>query len=590
VQLIGATIQRVRKRAGGQGGFTMITTILMLFVVGLASVAAIAAANGDIRLTRYDQDGKEANAAAEAGINDYFAHLQQDPDYWTRCAGEDPTKPLAADNDKTGVNQPQDRGLSGLPARRWRDVSGANSQYSIELIPADPAQGKKCDTADPVGSMIDDDGNFTIRSTGRIKGISSTNNYKAVVATFRRTGFLDFIYFTDLENQDPTYLTLNFDDVATRETTSNGTPTGGPDLATWAGDKCEHHWWGTQPSGEGRAEMPAWHGQYQDGSGNWVTSTGFDLTTAFVCGEITFASDDQVNGPFHSNDDILVSGTPDFGRTTNKDRVEVANVASSDQGWRGYGASPVFHTPTGKLTTLANSLDLPPSNATIKAEALSGYLYTGPTTITLNGTANTMNVTTNGTTTNNVPVPSNGVIYVKNSACTYGYKPTDTTSIDPGCGVVKVSGTYNKDLTIAAEDDVIVTDNLKRDPSTNAVLGLVAQNFVRVWHPVDRDQSGCPNTGTLGSIQIDAAILSLKHSFTVDNFSCGVPLGTLTVNGAIAQKHRGIVGTGGSSITHGYIKNYNYDDRLRSRSPPFFLDPVQAAWRILRANDQSGAK
>ena len=29
-----------------------------------------------------------------------------------------------------------------------------------------------------------------------------------------------------------------------------------------------------------------------------------------------------------------------------------------------------------------------------------------------------------------------------------------------------------------------------------------------------------------------------------------------------------------------------YDDRLKYRSPPFFLDPVQAAWKINRSNEQ----
>jgi hypothetical protein len=36
----------------------------------------------------------------------------------------------------------------------------------------------------------------------------------------------------------------------------------------------------------------------------------------------------------------------------------------------------------------------------------------------------------------------------------------------------------------------------------------------------------------------------------------------------------------------GYTKDYNYDKRLRYRSPPFFLDPISAAWRIIRANEQ----
>lgn len=593
-----AVEDRKRSRLRAQEGFTMITTILTLFVLMILSAAAIAAANGDIHLTRYDQDDKEAYAAAEAGINDYLAHLQNDPDYWTRCAGEDATKALGAGN---AVNQPQDRALTGLPARKWRPVPNANSRYSIELIPADAGNGKKCDTTDPAGSMIDDDGNFHIRATGNVTG---TNNTKTVVATLRRSGFLDYLYFTDFENRDPTYLSLDpfFGGLETQATDSSGRATGGPDLATWAADKCNRHWWGTQSGGtdQGRSEFPIWHGQFDYG-GSFQPSGGLDLKTdgngtyagiqlPNPCGEITFGSDDKVNGPFHSNDDILVSGTPDFGRTTNKDRVEVANISGSDKGWRYDTASPIFHTPSGNLATRADSLDLPPTNGAIKSQAKTGYLFTGPTTITLTGA--TMTVTNNNSTTPGVALPSNGVIYVQNSACTYGFKPQDTENVDPGCGQVRVQGSYSKDLTISAEDDVIVNDNLTRASGSNAVLGLIANNFVRVAHPVNPRQSDgtCTNAGPLRSVQIDAAILSLKHSFTVDNYDCGAPLGTLTVNGVIAQNHRGIVGVGGSSISHGYIKSYNYDDRLKYRSPPYFLDPVQAAWRVLRENDQSGTR
>ena len=83
--------------------------------------------------------------------------------------------------------------------------------------------------------------------------------------------------------------------------------------------------------------------------------------------------------------------------------------------------------------------------------------------------------------------------------------------------------------------------------STSTVLGgLIANNFVRVYHPVNNwNTSGtdCDNNGGPGNIQIDAAILALNHSFIVDNWYCGNPLGTLHVNGAIAQKFRGPVGT-----------------------------------------------
>ena len=111
-------------------------------------------------------------------------------------------------------------------------------------------------------------------------------------------------------------------------------------------------------------------------------------------------------------------------------------------------------------------------------------------------------------------------------------------------------------------------------------MGLIANNFVRVYHQVNRDSDGNCNgnystrPSEMGNVTIEAAILSLRHSFMVDNYDCGNDLGTLTVTGAIAQKYRGPVGTGsGGSVDTGYLKNYTYDDRLRYRSPPFFLQP-----------------
>lgn len=131
--------------------------------------------------------------------------------------------------------------------------------------------------------------------------------------------------------------------------------------------------------------------------------------------------------------------------------------------------------------------------------------------------------------------------------------------------------------------------------SGDVLLGLIANEFIRIYHPVTRDPNDptkCNNApGTMNNVEVDAAILSLNHSFTVDNYYCGAPLGTLTVNGTIGQKFRGPVGRGGGSgKVNGYTKDYNYDDRLRFRAPPHFLDPVQAAWRIQRYTEQVPAR
>jgi hypothetical protein len=154
---------------------------------------------------------------------------------------------------------------------------------------------------------------------------------------------------------------------------------------------------------------------------------------------------------------------------------------------------------------------------------------------------------------------------------------------------VYVKGNYSGALTIAAENDIVVNGSLVH--SGEGVLGLVANNFVRVYHPYSTDttstqiaheecgSNGKNGPGSLSNVRIDAAILAINHSFIVDHYDCGASLGQLTVNGAIAQKFRGAVGTSGGT---GYKKDYNYDDRLSYLEPPSFTEPVQSEWVVGR--------
>ena len=90
----------------------------------------------------------------------------------------------------------------------------------------------------------------------------------------------------------------------------------------------------------------------------------------------------------------------------------------------------------------------------------------------------------------------------------------------------------------------------------------------------DGNRAGNGN-GSNNPLRIDAALLAIDHSFIVDNYDCGNGLGDLKVTGAIAQRYRGAVGTSGGT---GFIKDYLYDDRLKYRSPPHFLSPIDSAW------------
>jgi hypothetical protein len=511
-------------------GMSMFIVIMAMLVTSMFIAAGYAAANGDLPMSGGSKDRKQTYAAAEAGMNFYSYHLNQDNDYWVKC--DQVPAPNATENNP--VNQAWD-GVGNDP-RRWRNVPGSTAQYTVELLPASgytqcfPGQQK---------SLVDlTTGTFRLRFTGRPSPTSKLR--RSVVGTFRRDGFLNFIYFTDFEDLDPqAYAT------SSSRTTAQ----------TNCGDKY-------------RAARPS------------------------TCTEIQFITADAINGPLHTNDDLLLCGSPTFGRDST-DRVE---VSGPPKGWKeatNCSGAPNFK---GTFKSGTKKLTMPPTNSDLQAAATNGgIVYTGKTTIRLNGSANTMTVT-NNSTTNTVPVPANGVVYVKNGGACTSQPPVVADYNEPtACGNLYISGSYATSLTFGAANDIIVknpagTSNGDIKKIGDAVLGLIANNFVRVYHKVNRDTDGSclsnyssGSNPAMGDVTIEAAILSLRHSFMVDNYNCGDNLGTLTVNGAIAQKYRGAVGTTGGT---GFIKNYNYDDRLRYRSPPYFLEPVAASWHVIRSNEQ----
>ena len=210
-------------------------------------------------------------------------------------------------------------------------------------------------------------------------------------------------------------------------------------------------------------------------------------------------------------------------------------------------------------------------------------------------------------------------------------------------------------LTVAAANDVVITGTIKykdcgalfqsthlhtckfnaTGTATNDSLGLIAQNYVLVNHPVKAVCVGskrtpttgktvktcnvtasgtsakalataCPTTvlgtpqaavcnpvtsagkGTTPQLTIDAAVLALNHSFTVDNegiikstkrvsFGLGSLDGTLKVYGSIDQKWRGTVGIVGTS---GYVKNYDWNSIGAVITPPHYLAPGTPSWAI----------
>lgn len=597
-------------------GFTMVTVIAAMLIAMMLAGGALAAAQGDLKPGQHDKDRKEAYAAAEAGLQSYLFHLTQDNGYWTKCTG------VAA---PSAVNQAW--GGAGNDPRLWLRLPGSQARYTLELLPANGAT--TCDAAAPVSSMIDTaTGTFRIRATGMDR---AGGTKRSIIANFRRRGLIDYVYFTDKETVDPEVYSVlaGGSGGTTFQTQENPRGSGQTqrDVRQWAREECGTRYWGDTRSNGGRgASTVLFSGSASNGAGRKIGSTWSDMTTR--CQEIQFAPTDVVRGPLHTNDEILVCSNPIFGRapddnieTSGPGRAPSSDAESATMGWRGNANAPCTSSKpsvnfkgqavNGSLGTWIPSAPVvkpPPDNSELKKETPSTYRWMGRTTIVLNGAQMTVTGRREGassSTTETVAIPTDGSVYVSEDTargCGTTYDPINANAAPAGCGNLEISGTYSRNVTFGAQQDIIVTGNLRRNG--DYLLGLISNNFVRVAHPVTASESSttvsrptwsstykvmvCDNANANADLSIDAAILSLSHSFIVDNYYCGDQIGTLNVTGAIAQAYRGPVGKTNSfqsngqtyTLVSGYVKNYKYDDRLRFRSPPRFLDPVQASWRI----------
>jgi Tfp pilus assembly protein PilX len=538
-------ISSLRRRLAPQDGFTMALVMGLLIFASLLGLAAYASAQGDRSTSADTRDRKQAYAAAEAGLNWYLARLNVDSNFWSKCSYNGTPPAAAGSNGVPRVVNTAWNG-SGADPRYWQKMtSTSTAEYTLEMLPA-PGNAS-CSQS----TMIDSKGTFRVRSTGRYNGIKRT-----IVARFARIRFLDFLWFTQYETTDP--------------------------LAY---------------SASNQANANTYCAKYR---------AARDAQSTFDCQEIQFGGGDQLHGPLHSNDNMLICPPVTFGDSATDKAESSQTPAYTIAG----GCSGQPTVASGSITAGTKTLDMPPTNDEL--DSMAGLNYTGDTAIVLKGSV--MDVTTGNpqTTTTNVPIPANGLIYVgtdTSRGCGTPQPPILQTygvgagSESKGCANVYVRGSYSKDLTIASAKDIVITGDLTYPGASDAMLGLIATNFVRVFHPTTthsgtgnvRCSGGSNTTATVGAetrgatddIEIDAAILSLLHGFTVDSYNCGATLGQLNLTGAIAQNFRGAVSLSGST---GYVKNYVYDSRMKYRSPPLFLDPINAAWQIQRMNEQTPAR
>jgi hypothetical protein len=540
--------------AKGDGGMALVTVLGIGTMLTLIMFASTGFALNQLKQVRNDQDWGSALAAAQAGVDDYIAHLNSDGTYWRFGNPSNPYSVGSTMTLPTGANaNPAFTGWTGLPGT----VTRGYFRYEVN------------------NAQFTSQGILKLRSSGKVG-----NEVRTVDVQVRRRGFIDYLYFTDYDTKDP----AAYDAVV-----------GDSYTPTVAETKCHKHAY--------ESRIDAING----------VSTG--------CTTIRFITGDIIQGPLHSNDAFYTCGSPSFaGATSTSWNDPALKRYKRDTGCSGNPTFALAGDPK-----FASPLTMPPSNNSIRKEvdplyaSPVGCLYTGPTRIVLNSSG-TMNITSpwskNGGAAwcgvgNNLALPPNGVIYVRTVPATadaYSQSTPTTACINAGAGNplgypqatdmntfgckagdVFIEGSLKGQLTVASENNIVATwhiDYAGGSAGTD-LLGLVANNYIEVYHPVKCTSfsgSLC-NSGTnlnptgrtsaFTNVRINAAILSVNHSFRVENYRWGASLGTLNVTGAIAQRYRGIVGSGSS----GFAKNYVYDSRLRYASPPKFLDPIQSAYQ-----------
>jgi hypothetical protein len=528
----------------------LVAVMLSMAILSLFLLSSLAYALNSTVPARKDQDAKTAEGAAEAGIDEYISRLNANDNYW-----------------KGGnVDSTNAAFTSAGQVIQGTGTSGAKYKYTLLTTASQTAA------------------NGVIRL--QVTGMSSPNNGTAVVsrtltATLQPKGFLSYVYLTDFEVIDPDLL---------------GDPAA-----------CANYYYAVPQVSPAR--------------------------TAGDCTEIQWQTGDKVQGPLHSNDALQVNGLVNFTNVKTETSWPSTNgAAATAKTWWGTQPYPL----AGKPPKYAPPIPLPASNNTLLQNVTPdvdgdsstpvgpGCYYTGVTRIIMQGT--TMKVlspsTTRsdtsqsnpqcynpGTPTTEQTVPIPPVIYVDSSSsgCTVGavgypssneeYTAGTTSAISWGVnpnfdchrGSVYIQGASNTQVTIAAKDDVVITGDITLTGGavgTN-VVGLIAGNFAWVYHPLKNNTTtnlySSPNVNN-----VTAAILALRHSFVVQNWSSGASLGTLNVTGSISQKFRGAVGAsgGGCNTSCGYLKNYVYDTRLSYLQPPFFLKATNSPWELATVTDK----
>ena len=579
-----------RIKRNGEEGLALIMVIALGGVLTILIATGITYALGGFRQANTDESWSGAMAAAYAGVEEYQSRLANDSTYvkygnpssnFTSASGSTVIVPTEA-NPAFGI------GAGGTWATVPRDPDADPNVLN------DPAQFRY----EVDNSKYSASGTLRVRSTGKVGTETRT-----IVADLRQQGFIDFLYFTTYEISDPAFTGVNSACVKYKWA--------GRPAADTTGKDCSEIQFGTNDIIAGPVHsndtMRVCASRFKDAfTTSYNPASGLKYTSVTGCAAATF--------------DLAASGFPAYsppltmpasnGALIQETRSDLAAANSSVAGCLFTGPTSIEFFDNGTMTVR--------SPYTLATNVV-GSPVTGGTAPARCGTPGSTGL--GSASGQNIPVPDNNVVFVQsvptkaagstdpnawdavgatskpagfncvglpttaNPSTTpagngIGYPTTNeqvSATISYGCrsGDVFVKGKLDGNVTVGADNYIFITGDLKYEDANDDMLGLVGNNAVIVWNP-QRSANDSILTDSLR--RIDAAILSVNHTFTVQNYNNNDYRGVLNINGAVAQLFRGPVGLAGNSS--GYSKNYEYDKRLKYTAPPKFLSPVSTTYGV----------
>ena len=592
-------ILRAMRARDDERGVALVAVVGIGMVVMMLVATLVAVATNGAKATTSDRDWARAAAAAYAGIADYQARLNADNSYGNYGQKLAPFSQatLSTFTKGTGDNPAFDYTAGG----RWVSVPGANGAAS------DGSYRYAVDN-----SKLTSQGVIRVQSTGRAGSTTRT-----FIANVKPDGFSNYLYFTNYESQDPSVSSETYSYRCGSSTCKAPCVSAYQPLA--GSTNCQYIQFAAGDTLEGPVRS---NDQFR------ICGATFKSTVQSVYGwSKTGCTGTTPN--FASNPTTSSTLTPPATISDLRDymRTDLATTTNTVE-----GPGCLYTGPT-KITFVGGGKVNIVSPLTVKTTVTgttnqSGGLLTGGAAPARCGDVAALHTAAGAT----IDIPKNNLIYVQNepgsrsgssqdpnlwSASSYktqatacsnttrasayttlpsngvGFPEVGTNSsnseADPTAGLgnavtnpykcdngdVFVQGAVDKAVTIAAENFVYVTGDITYPTNRTAstVLGLIGQQAVWVWNPINSSNS----TYKAKDRRIDAAILSNDGTFAVQNYTLGSSRGTLTVNGSIAQNFRGAVATTGGT---GYAKDYEYDSSLATYSPPKFPQPTITTYRV----------